>query len=86
MEGAIALLVALIAIAAAAFGIGRSKGKASQQQHVETARRDAAVAQERIEAAETRREVDREIEQMPAESGPAGQSAADRLRERWSRD
>lgn len=86
MEAAIALLVALIAIATAAFGIGRSKGKASQKKQVQAARRDAAVAQERIEAVETRREVEREIEQMPAESGPAGQSAADRLREQWSRD
>jgi hypothetical protein len=86
MEGAIALLVVLLGAVAVAFGYGRAKGKASQQKQVETARREAAVAQERIEAAEVRREVDREIEQMPAESGPAGQSAADRLRERWSRD
>lgn len=93
METIVAGIIVLVVTALAAFGIGRVKGKAkgekvAEQAHKETqaAKREAAGERAKAEAAQQRREIDDEVQALPAESAGDELSAADRLRRDWSRD
>lgn len=93
METLLAALIAIAAVVLAAFGIGRAKGKQAgakeavgERQKAQAAQRQAAGERVKAEAAQQRQEVQREVEQLPAESGDGVRSAADRLRDEWSRD
>lgn len=93
METIGAIVLVLVTVALAAFGIGRTKGKAKgeriaeqAQQEVNTAKREAAGERVKSEAAQVRREIDHEVQELPPESAGDVRSAADRLRDDWSRD
>lgn len=86
METLIAAVVVLVSVALAAFGIGRTRGKAAGDRKATEATREAAGEREKAQAAQDRREVEREVQQMPANSDGDRLSAADRLRRDWSRD
>lgn len=86
METLIAAAVVLVTVALAAFGVGRSRGKASGDKAAEVARREAAGERTKAQAAQDRRRIEDEVRQLPAESGGDELSAPDRLRRDWSRD
>lgn len=86
MEAVIAAIITLAVVAAAAFGIGRTKGKAAGDRKAEGAVREAAGERAKAEAAHDRRRVEDEVRQLPAESRGDDLSAVDRLRRDWSRD
>lgn len=87
MEMVGAAIVVLVTVALAAFGIGRTRGTAAGDRKATEATREAAGERAKAQAAQDRREVEREVQQLPANSDGDGQlSAADRLRRDWSRD
>lgn len=93
MEAIAAGIIAIVAIALAAFGIGRAKGKAKGEQiaeranqDVQTARREAAGERVKSSAAQDRRRIEDEIESLPTTSDGDELSAVERLRRDWSRD
>ena len=86
MEALVAGIVTLLAVALAAFGIGRTRGKAAGERLAEQAGREAQDQRVKAEAARERARIDDEIRQLPADSDGDRLSAADRLRRDWSRD
>ena len=86
MEMVGAAIVVLVAVAMAAFGVGRSKGKAAGDRKAGEATRDAQGQRTKAEAAQQRTRIEDEVRQLPPESGGDRLSASDRLRRDWSRD
>jgi len=91
-----AILAAVVA-AGAAYVLGRRRGssdataQAQLQQRADQAESNAAAAQAAAHNAEVRHDVETEIASLPSGAAPAGDdpvhgSAADRLRDEWTRD
>lgn len=82
------VLIALLSVAvalASAFFVGSKKGsnraseQAQERADLERARRERAAAKEMVEASDTRRDVENEIERKGADD------ARTRLNDRWTR-
>lgn len=86
MEALVAGIVTLLAVALAAFGIGRTRGKAAGDRKASEATREAQGERAKAEAAQERARIEDEVRQLPAESDGDRLSAVDRLRRDWSRD
>ena len=93
MEALIAGVVVIVVSLLAGFGVGRVKGRQLGDKVAEAERRNREVAEIRAagermkaEAAQMRKEVDREVESLPAESDGKRLSSRDRLRLDWTRD